>query len=769
MPKPYKNLTYSQLSVLNPIELAEADGSSSGKFDVLMIRPGLSLNNVFYSESLLRGAVDSGLFEGVRSLARSDSDHFFGDGKKAQDVVGIFSNTRYVEGTGVVGTLSTTPDAEWLSEKLRFAIDNDKPDLLGFSIVGEGIARRDMIDGQSVRVVENLTAINFTDVVVDPGAGGQVLSVVSEASVYAGALRDYFKSQDGQQDWDDEYQDVIEAGLAGERESEVIALAESAGVNRNDALTYMARHIDPYTGENMLREALLNIIKSKRPDVYKTINIDTVTEATLQEMVNNLIETPAPVPDTPTASATTTTTETASVDGLSEALSNLTTMQTKLSETMARMDQREARITLSETLQTSGLPVPAQAAVRQLVDLDISEGRVPTPDRITQFIESQKSVITGLGQAGIIENEGQTYRVELGEASVDKAATRLENFFDGFKDGSYSFREAYIELTGDQRCSGKWDRHKLSQLSAYAESKQLVSLSETVNLAALDLILADTLNRRMVAEYERVDLGMWRQVVSRMPVPDFRTQHRTRFGGYDNLDIVAESGPYTAIATPTDEEATYAVNKRGNTETLTWEAIRNDDIAFISQIPIRLGRAAQQTLHEFVFDFFRTNPTIYDATAYFTVGHGNLLTAAFSQTQYMVVRQAMRAQTELDSGKPLSILPNILMGPADLEDAMFDAFTRNLRNDDNLALSVKPTILILDYWTDANDWVVLSGPTRNPGIEIGFLDGEEPRIFVQDSPTVGSWFDTDERTFKIQHVYGGAVTDFRSAHKSVVA
>jgi hypothetical protein len=47
-------------------------------------------------------------------------------------------------------------------------------------------------------------------------------------------------------------------------------------------------------------------------------------------------------------------------------------------------------------------------------------------------------------------------------------------------------------------------------------------------------------------------------------------------------------------------------------------------------------------------------------------------------------------------------------------------------------------------------------------IEIGFFGGrEEPELFVQDAPNVGSLFSNDVITYKIRHIYGGGVLDFR--------
>ena len=59
-----------------------------------------------------------------------------------------------------------------------------------------------------------------------------------------------------------------------------------------------------------------------------------------------------------------------------------------------------------------------------------------------------------------------------------------------------------------------------------------------------------------------------------------------------------------------------------------------------------------------------------------------------------------------------------------------------------------------------------------PVIEIGFLDGQQdPELFMQDMPNVGSMFSNDQLTYKIRHIYGGnvLVDGFKGTTKAVVA
>jgi hypothetical protein len=69
---------------------------------------------------------------------------------------------------------------------------------------------------------------------------------------------------------------------------------------------------------------------------------------------------------------------------------------------------------------------------------------------------------------------------------------------------------------------------------------------------------------------------------------------------------------------------------------------------------------------------------------------------------------------------------------------------------------------VITHLTDATDWFACAGVDQVDQIELGFLDGrEEPEIFVADMPTGGSLFAADKIDYKIRHVYGGAVVDFR--------
>lgn len=359
-----------------------------------------------------------------------------------------------------------------------------------------------------------------------------------------------------------------------------------------------------------------------------------------------------------------------------------------------------------------------------------------------------------------------------GDIQVEDRPAKIAGMLDAFFDRTHkdhratqSFKECYIEMTGDTRVTGRLehcDRRRLAE--------SVGALRESLDTSAWTDVVGSSLRRTLIRDYQRPNqYDVWRRIANVVPVSDFRTNERTRFGGYGDLPAVAEGSPYLALTSPTDEKATYAVSKKGGTEDITLEMIRNDDVAAIRQIPGKLSGSAKRTLAKFVLDFIRTNPTIYDSVAFFHNTHANLGANALDATYLAAARLRMLKQAEADSADRLGIGPKSLIVPVDLEQTAVDLFSRNTNNDKSFVNNLSLEVLPVWYWTDTNDWAIGADPMELPGIEVGFLDGnEEPELFVQDNPTVGSLFTNDKVTWKIRHIFGGNVVNYRAFDKSVV-
>jgi hypothetical protein len=183
-----------------------------------------------------------------------------------------------------------------------------------------------------------------------------------------------------------------------------------------------------------------------------------------------------------------------------------------------------------------------------------------------------------------------------------------------------------------------------------------------------------------------------------------------------------------------------------------------DDVNAIRRIPVELALAAGNTLYEFVFDFFRLNASIYDGKALYHVDHANLFTAALDATAFAAHRLAMVKQTRAGSGKRMGVSPAVVLLPYELQETGYNLFVRGQNLDKTFVQTINPEVITVSHWTDANDWCTVADPMKLPVLEISFVNGQEdPELFIQDMPNVGSMFSNDKLTYKIRHEYGGAV------------
>lgn len=423
-----------------------------------------------------------------------------------------------------------------------------------------------------------------------------------------------------------------------------------------------------------------------------------------------------------------------------------------------------ASFMIAQKAQAAGLPESVRESIAAAL-----------PDRITESdidrqIATYKDMLASLERSGL----APTATVQVVKESRDKVIEGLDAAFRGDYSHFRSIKQVYEAFTGARPDRWGEDENRVilrESMGASAYNSGARRTTESMTTASWDQVLGDSITRRMIQMYQVPSLRTWRQIVSDVvPVNDFRTQRRVRTGGYGTLPVVNQGAPYQPLTSATDEEATYALEKKGGTEDLTLEMIANDDLGALARIPRLLGLAAARTLHNFVWDFILTNPTIYDSVALFAAGHANTTAVALSQTNMSSLRQKMRDQTGYgDSSNILSLVPKFLVVPNELEElgrqlcgSPVAVPATPAGPSDILNIHQGTVPIVLDYDTDPNDWFMIADPEMCPTIEIGFYQGrEEPELFTQQDNTVGSMFNSDTLTYKIRHIYKGAVVEYR--------
>lgn len=705
----FVSLTISKAKLIE----AEGEDKEGMVWEVVMIKAGMSLNDTVYPAEVL--VVSAHRFEGVRALARSEEAHLRDSPRSVKDVVGWFTNTEF-KGQRIIARFhfADNETADNIRKTVLDAWRQGKKDIMGFSIVAAGIATRKKRGGRLITHVESIEKVFSTDLVLNPAAGGKFLKLVA--------------SQDK---------------------------SHLQEVDRMDKL--------------------LKLLESKAPGLYRKIDLENVTEEGILALLTEALQGAAENEDKEKFSAVLTEAQ-GMITELAEArtkakeadeankkaaeleATKLTEAEKKEAARDKKWDLRECSTWLREHLADTGLPKITVDRIKAR----FSETVFKEAD-LVKVIADERDYLAKLSPSGKVVGLGEG--IKVGEDEAHKVTTALDGFFANkdieevprFK----SFKEAYILITGDTGFSGKINQAK--NLGRFTEALQTSSWAE---------ILGDSVTRRMLAEYNVSNLQSWRKIVSDITsVSDFRTNRRLRMGGYGTLPGVAEAGAYQALTSPTDEEATYAATKKGGLETITLEMIANDDVGSIRRIPGRLARAAIQTLYRAIFDPLKDNDNIYDGTALFTGGHANLSTVALSATELTARKVAMGSQTAFgDTSETLGLMPKFLLTPLELEDlgfrltsssSLIDA-TNNAGTEPNIHSTYGLEMIVVPYWTDATDFITVANPVDTPTIEVGFFQGkEDPELFVQDTPNLGSMFASDQITYKIRHIYGVVVLDYR--------
>jgi hypothetical protein len=691
--------------------IESASGPRGSRWTVRVIAPGYSRNISaalrlprYYPADVLQESLPR--FERVRVFLHESGPHLGpGASRRAQDYVGWLTQPRW--DAGVVCDFVCVDGA--LRGKLLESADAGRLDVLGFSIDGDGAEQVGTAENKRAAVVSRIGQIDSVDVVTDPAAGGEFVRLIAAADA-------------------------------------------------------------PHGGTIMDLQKLLESIKAVRPDL---VAAEPAGGWTLELLEAKLREALKPTATDPEAVK------------LREALA---VQQSEVAAMRADLLARDRRHAIGVALDASAVGrIPsARIAVEKRMALVVEADPTKWQAALTEAVADQ---VAAAGEAGKVAGFGGALaRVtedesERHQAAMDGMLFNADRELNGKKVPRFrSIRESYMVISG----SRDW-RYNPAQLLREAIMYQPMTvdfghtnpLRESVVTSTWSKVLGDSITRRMIAEYAQDDMQVWRQIVSEIGnITDFRTNRRTRMGGYGDLGVVNQGAPYPALTSPTDEEATYAISKKGGVDDLTLETIANDDVGAVRKIPISMGRAAARTLYKAVFGVIRDNPVIYDGLTLFESGtHLNMTAAALSDATVKAGVAAMRSQKAFgitDETLGSVNAPRFLLVPNGLEDLAFRLTasmtwlgqsatgTETATSPNMLQARYGIKVIVVDSWTDPNDCALVTDPTRVPTIEVGFWNGQEdPELFVQDQPLVGSVFTADKVTYKVRHVWGLTPLEYR--------
>jgi hypothetical protein len=712
------------------VEAVRADGESQdtapSRYRVKLIKAGISANGNDYPIAVLHEAAP--LYEGARILVRGDDEHLADRGKNPRNIGGWMRDVQRVP-DGLEATMHISEAQAWLKTMMWDGWKNGMKDLVGLSHVAEASGTPHGGGRRGARVTK-IRKVNFVDVVINPSAGG-----------------------------------------------EIVSLAES---------------VDDGGSWIMDKEKLLKLIEAIAPDRFKAIDKDAVTDADLLAIVEAITADSARKPAAEAGDQGASQVVLQLQEAMNGFKTSITQMAADAANEIAR--DKSVRLAEAmfdgSGLPAAALDrvrdkvgATAKPATRDEIKAIITAE--------AQYLGTSQGW-KGPGSSGtgvtVTRDQRDKFQAALDGLVANERVVKLSESQGDTMPAYRSLREAYIDFTGDQHVTGE-----LRNCTRLAEAALQTSDFQTAITTGQALMfggaLGDSIRRKLQADFRKqTALQPWRMIADVVPVNDFRYNFRPQIGGFGDLAVVNETGAYQNFtATPDDYSPYYKAQKRGAVQILTLEMIVNDDVAMLQRFPRLMTGAALRTLNAFAFGLITANPNYTaDGVALFHGSHANLGTSALSMDAVTAGRLAMRKQTEANSSERLGLEAKFLMVPADLEQQAFelcyatgqpvlltaaaaggvqDSATRPnfLRK-----IGLEPMVFPHDT-SDTDNWFIAGDKDACPILEIGFLGGnEEPDIFIQDQPTNGSMFSNDQITYKIRHIYGGAPIEYRNLFGSIV-
>jgi phage head maturation protease len=281
-------------------------------------------------------------------------------------------------------------------------------------------------------------------------------------------------------------------------------------------------------------------------------------------------------------------------------------------------------------------------------------------------------------------------------------------------------------------------------------------------------ITANVASKSLMQGYEEV-ARTFTLFARRGTLPDFKLTSRVNLGEAPSLPKVNEAGEFKYV-TLTEGGQTYRLYTYGEIVAISRQALINDNLGALTQIPAQMGAAAARTESDIVWGIITSNPTMSDGNALFSSAHGNLAASgtALGLPGLNIGRTSMARQTGRDGKTKIQVRPSFLLLPVTLESAaeqiIFGQTTpavvgnvtpQYLRNLQPIAEPRLDDSSLTAYYLAA-----AAGVGGVEAIEYSYLEGNEGVYMEQ---RVG--FNIDGVEHKVRMDFGASALDWRGLYK----
>ncbi len=292
---------------------------------------------------------------------------------------------------------------------------------------------------------------------------------------------------------------------------------------------------------------------------------------------------------------------------------------------------------------------------------------------------------------------------------------------------------------------------------------QMIGMAFTHSTSDFGNILLDVANKAILLGWEEND-ETFEKWTKKGQLSDFKTAHRVGLGAFPSLRKVREGAEYKYV-TLNDKGETIALATYGELFSITRQAIINDDMNMLTDVPMKFGRAAKATVGDLVYAVLIDNEKMSDKKALFSTDHKNMLTGGMDVETISAGRTAMRQQKEGE--RTLNIRPAFMLVPTTLETQATQVVkSGSVKGADVNSNIINPIRDLAEIIAEprldeasTKDWYMASRQGSDT-IEVAYLNGiDVPYIDQLEG------FTSDGVTTKVRIDAGVAPVDYRGLLK----
>jgi ATP-dependent protease ClpP protease subunit len=412
----------------------------------------------------------------------------------------------------------------------------------------------------------------------------------------------------------------------------------------------------------------------------------------------------------------------------------------------------------------------AQASLPpEKVDELIAGGK-PFAEVALEIVRAHAATVENRSQAGhparigVIRDEGDT----MAQAFGDELARRAGLIAKPTEVGRQVFGFSAKEL-----CRAWLGRNGVN--TAGRGINELISMAfhSTSDLTAL---FENTANRSLRSGYEE-EAQTYLPLSTRQDLPDFRQATEVEFSARLIPQQLTEGGAYKTGVLK-DGKGSWRIFTYGLEVGITREAIINDDLSALGEVPMHLGRGCRLLESNLSWSLITKeslgDTVIMDNKALFHADHANTISGATSTvgiTGMDLAKTKLRKQKD-SSGNSLNLPPSYLLAPPELETISLQflfptgyapANLTGANGPNPFAQGVQLIIenRLADVANGAKMWYLTSNPARVPMLRHGYLDGQNGPMITQEEKR-----NPDVLSMLVRHDYGVALRDWRGFVRS---